>query len=46
MKDYNVWFTDVDGSGNHKILTAKSAEDIIAYMKDAGFSDIEVSPRN
>lgn len=45
MNDYDVWFTDFDGYGNHKILSAMSEADVIMYMEDKGYSNIKVSLR-
>ena len=39
MKEFNVWFTDVDGSTNHKILEARNVFAVMLYMIDLGFGD-------
>ena len=39
MREYGVWFTDLDGSTNHKILEAHDILAVMVYMMQLGLGN-------
>lgn len=38
-KEFNVWFTEHNGSTNHKILEANNVLAVILYMTELGYGN-------